>query len=42
MVIDDIPIIPLDKEDEAELEDGVGQVDDLEVRNRFATISRED
>lgn len=41
-IIDDIPNIPSNNEVEAELEDGVRQGDDLGVRNRFATTSRED
>ena len=41
-IIDDIPSIPSDKEDEADLGGGVGQGDGSRVRDGLATIGHED
>lgn len=39
---DDIPSIPSDKEDEADLDEGVGQGDDSRVENKSTAIGYED
>lgn len=42
IIIDDIPSIPLDEKDEADLDEGVRQGDDSGVENRYAATSYED
>lgn len=42
VITDDIPSIPSDKEDEANLDEGVGQGDDSGVENRSIATCHED
>lgn len=42
VIIDDIPNIPSDKKDEADLDEGVRQGDDSRVENRYAVTGYED
>lgn len=42
VITDDIPSIPSDKEDEADLDEGVGQGDDSGVENKSTATDHED